>query len=57
LLEFSDGKVDNSRDDEVDNKERRRLHHLCKIEMRGLDGRVVCQCWPPAAQGYRSLRG
>jgi hypothetical protein len=39
LPESSDGEVD---DDEVDDKERRRLHHLCEIETRGLDGRAVC---------------
>jgi hypothetical protein len=56
LLESSDGKVDNDGDDEVDDKERRRLHHLCEIEMRGLDERAVCKCWPSAAQGHRSSR-
>jgi hypothetical protein len=56
LLESGNGEVDDDGDDKVDDKERRRLHPLCEIEMRGLDGRAVCQCWPPTAQGHWSPR-
>jgi hypothetical protein len=42
LPESGDGEVDNDGDDEVDDKERRTLHRLYEIEMRGLDRHAVC---------------
>jgi hypothetical protein len=55
-VESGDGEVDDDGNDEVDDKERRRLHRVCVIEMRGLDGRAVCECRPSVAQGHRSPR-
>jgi hypothetical protein len=49
LPKSGDSEIDDDGDDEVDNKERRRLHRLCEIEMRDLG-------MPCASIGPRRLK-